>query len=964
MGVPQPQPIVPHSYFRQPPRWRSQHLSSRPLVGRVRVGGQSARRWGKPPGPRRRIWPTLIKLGLAAAFVGVAGLAGAIAWYARDLPDPNRLIDRTVAQTTKLYDRTGEHLLYEIHGAQKRTIVPLDQIPQDVQHATLVAEDRDFYQHAGVSLRGILRAAFSHVTGIGKGGGGSTLTQQLVKNAILTNEYRLSRKLKELVLAWRIEQKFSKDQILQLYLNEIPYGGTSYGIQSAAQSYFGKNVGELSLAEAATLAAISNAPSALSPYTSRGLERLMARKEYVLNGMAEAGYVTVEQAAAAKAEDVKFIPRRDAITAPHFSLWVYDQLVERYGRRLVEEGGLKIVTTLDASLQGAAEAAIDAQLERNRDRYEAKNASLVALDVKTGQILAMVGSADFFDEEIDGQVNVALSPRQPGSSFKPIVYAAAFDAGYSPQTVVFDLETDFPTDIGKPYHPRNYDLKEHGPVTLRQALAGSLNIPAVKALYLAGIDRVLSLASSLGYSTLTDRSRFGLSLVLGGGEVPLLEHTAAYATLARSGRYLPPSPILRVEAPDGRALEEWREPRESEALRPEVAQVVTDVLSDNAARAFIFGASNSLTLPDRPVAAKTGTTNDYHDAWTVGYTPQIAAGVWVGNSNNDAMARGADGSVVAAPIWQRFMREAHSSLPVRGFSPPPPTFNLSSKPMLNGSWQGGVRIATDSRTGVLATPATPPEFVVERTYRQIHSVLYWVDRANPLGPVPQQKDPTFEQWEEPVRRWAAANGYVNEEPPPLPPTGDTNGPSVEITSPAAGSSITEPTTEVLVSAATPEGVPVAEWRLILDGERLASAPAGQPLVLVWPSRAADGWHTLSVVAIDALGRSGAKSIQLTLRRGSGPVVHWQAGQAEVAVGAPLPLRVTIESAEVRQVDFYAHPPVGAARWLGVAATPNDDGVWSVVWPGADSSGSYTLAALITDAGGNQWSGGSVTVVAR
>jgi penicillin-binding protein 1A len=386
-----------------------------------------------------------------------------VLWYSRDLPDPNRLIDRAVAQTTKLYDRTGQTVLYEIHGAEKRSVVQLADIPLVVQHATIVAEDRDFYSHNGISLRGIVRASLSNLTGIGKGGGGSTLTQQLVKNAILTNKNPYSRKLKEWVLAWRIEKRFTKDQILQLYLNEIPYGGSSYGIQSAAQAYFSKDVGQLTMAEAATLAAITNAPTSLSPYTARGLERLNARKDYVLQGMVDEGYATADEVAAAREQKLAFTPRRDAITAPHFSLWVYQQLVEKYGQRLVEEGGLKVITTLDVDLQKAAEEAVASRVESNATKYQAHNAALVSLDVPTAQVRAMVGSADFFDEDIDGQVNVATAPRQPGSSFKPIAYAAAFDAGYSPQTVLFDLETDFPTDQGL-YHPHNYDLKEHGPI--------------------------------------------------------------------------------------------------------------------------------------------------------------------------------------------------------------------------------------------------------------------------------------------------------------------------------------------------------------------------------------------------------------------------------------------------------------------------------------------------------------------
>ena len=942
----------PSSYFRQPPRGRGSWRAT-PRLGRVTLGGKPATSWGgdRSPRPRRRL-----KLGLVVrwaaglAVAGVACFAAMVLWYSRDLPDPNRLIDRSVAQTTKLYDRTGEHILYEIHGAEKRSVVPLDSIPATVRQATLVAEDRSFYEHRGVSIRGILRAALSHVTGIGKGGGGSTLTQQLVKNAILTNEFSLSRKLRELVLSWRIERRFSKDEILQMYLNEVPYGGTSYGVQSAARSYFGKDVGELSLAEAATLAAITNAPSAMSPYTARGLERLTARTAYVLDGMASEGYITTEQAAAAKDEDLSFVARRDSIVAPHFSLWVYQQLVDRYGSRLVEEGGLKVITTLDVDLQAAAESAVASRTAQNTSRYNARNAALVALDVPTGQVRAMVGSADFFDEDIDGQVNVATAPRQPGSSFKPIVYAAAFAAGYSPQTTLFDLETTFPTDQG-PYRPKNYDLEEHGPVTMRQALAGSLNIPAVKTIYLAGIDRVLDLAGALGYTTLGDRSRFGLSLVLGGGEVSLLEHVAAYSAFARGGSFVPYSSVLRVEASDGRKLEEWEQPRGSEAVSPEVAAALSDVLSDNSARTYVFGSSNSLTLPDRPVAAKTGTTNDYHDAWTVGYTPQIAAGVWVGNSDNEAMSRGADGSVVAAPIWQRFMVAAHRTLSPASFPGLPPAFNLSQKPMLNGSWEGGVTRSYDTRTGLPATASTPPEFVGQRTFRQVHSILHWVNRNDPLGAIPgdPSSDPAYGSWEAAVAAWREARGIPNEDAPEQRLSDDTGVP-ITVISPQTGETVSGATLSV---AATTGGDPSTDWRFSIDSSPVGRSGSGAT-TLSLPRNLLPGSHVVTVTAVTDSGRAGSASVPFTYD-GPGEALVGQV-PASLPVGSAAVLSVS-GGGSIRQVDFYVTPPIGPSRWVGVATQPIE-GSWSVAWPGPTQPGSHVLSATVTDDSGSSWVGGS------
>ncbi len=941
----------PSSYFRQPPRGRSGWRAT-PRLGRVTLGGRPATSWGssapRRPRSRFRLGRLLRWVGLVAV-CAVVGFAGMVLWYSRGLPDPNRLIDRTVAQTTKLYDRTGEHVLYEIHGAEKRSVVPLSSIPPVVQQATLVAEDRSFYRHGGISIRGILRASLSHATGIGKGGGGSTLTQQLVKNAILTNEVSVSRKLREWVLAWRIERRFTKDEILQMYLNEVPYGGTSYGIQSAARSYFGKDVGQLSLAEASTLAAITNAPTAMSPYTARGLERLSARTSYVLQGMVDEGYVSQDQADAAKGEKLSFVARRDAITAPHFSMWVYQQLSERYGARLVEEGGLKVITTLDVDMQGAAESAVASRTAQNSSKYNAKNASLVAIDVPTGQVRAMVGSADFFDEEIDGQVNVATAPRQPGSSFKPIVYAAAFALGYSPQTILFDLETDFPTDQG-PYHPRNYDLKEHGPVTMRQALAGSLNIPAVKTLYLAGVDRVLGLARDLGYTSLGDRSRFGLSLVLGGGEVSLLEHVSAYSAFARGGSFVPYSSVLRVESSDGRPLEEWHQPEGVSATSPEVAAALTDVLSDNGARAFVFGAANSLTLPDRSVAAKTGTTNDYHDAWTVGYTPQIAAGVWVGNSSNEAMSRGADGSVVAAPIWQRFMVAAHRNLSVQSFPPMPPSFNYSQKPMLNGQWEGSETRAFDSRSGLPATPATPPEFVVERSYRQVHSILHWVSRDNPLGATPSDppSDPAYAPWEAPVAKWREARGISNEVPPPRGGGGDS-GVTVSIIEPQPGSTVRGGV--LSVAAASDSGA--SDWRFSVDGSPAARSSVGSATVVL-PTAVRAGSHVLTATAITNEGRAGSASVPFSVE-GDGPTLVGSV-PSTAAVGSSVPL--SFESAEeLRQIDFYIQPPVGSTRWAGVAAR-DDSGRWSFTWTGPTLPGTYVISATVTTPGGTSGGGGA------
>ena len=690
----------------------------------------------------------LISKLLVVAIFGFIFIVGAFAWYGKDLPNPNKLLDREVAQSTTIYDSTGENVLYTIHGDQRRTLVKLEQIPVNLKWAAIIAEDRQFYEHSGFNIRRIFITAIKDIL-TGNRAGASTITQQFVKNAILTPEKKISRKIKELILSYQIEKNFTKDEILQMYFNEIPYGSNAYGAEVASQIYFDKHVEKLNLAECATLASLPKAPT----YYYNHIEELVTRRNYILNQMAEFEYITEQEAEIAKGTELKFAQKKGNITAPHFVMYVKEILTQKYGERAVEKGGFKVYTTLDIDKQKIAEKSIQEQAVKNQNSYNASNAALIALNPNNGDILAMVGSRDFYDEEIDGQVNVTIMPRQPGSSFKPIVYAAAFIKGYTPNTLLFDVITSFKTETGKNYEPKNYNLKEHGPVTIRKALAGSLNIPAVKAIYLAGVNNVLDLADSLGYSTLKDRSRFGLSLVLGGGEVKLLEHTNAFASFAREGQYLPTRAILRVETADGEILEKASEPIKTKALDPEIARQITNILSDNNARAYTFGASNYLTLPNRPVATKTGTTNDYRDAWTIGYTPSLVAGVWVGNNDNSEMKLGAAGGAIAAPIWQKFMREALSDSPVQSFSSP--ALVQTKKPVLNGQLSGNIIVKIDKISGKLASSSTPPNLIEDRTFNELHSILHYVYKDNPQGEIPSNpsSDPYYEPWEAGIRDW-------------------------------------------------------------------------------------------------------------------------------------------------------------------------------------------------------------------
>jgi len=675
-----------------------------------------------------------------------------VAIIARGLPDPNKLIDRELAQTTKIYDRSGETVLYEIHGDQQRTLVNISDLPNYIKWASIAIEDKNFYNHNGVSVWGILRGVVWQKIRGKRVQGGSTLTQQFIKNAVLTNERTITRKVKEWILSYKLEQKFSKEEILQLYLNEIPYGSTAYGVEAASQKYFAKNAKDLNLAEAAILAALPQAPSTYSPYGNHR-ERLITRQHYILDLMVEQNYISKEDAEEAKNFELVFKKQSNNIKAPHFVIYIKEQLSEKYGEKMIEQGGLKIITTLDLYKQNLAEETIKERAEKNEERYNASNAALISIDPKTGQILAMVGSKDYFNDEIDGQVNITTSLRQPGSSLKPLVYASTFLKGLTPDTILYDVVTNFSQDENEPYEPHNYDSEEHGPVSIRKALAGSLNIPAVKAIYIAGVDKVLELARDLGYTSLEDKDRFGLSLVLGGAEVKLLEHVNAYSAFAREGKISPITSILKIEDKNGNIIEEWKEDSKK-VLDPKVARAINDILSDNNARAYAFGASNWLTLGDRPVAAKTGTTNDYRDAWTIGYTPSLVTGVWVGNNDNSEMKRGAAGGVVAAPIWHDYMKKVLGDTPREEFK----EFETekTGKAILDGIIEGKKIIKLDKISGLLATDETPEDLIETKELEEHHCILYYIDKNDPLGPVPEkpEKDAQFNEWEEKVQAWS------------------------------------------------------------------------------------------------------------------------------------------------------------------------------------------------------------------
>lgn len=850
------------------------------ILTSLRPGTKPAPNSPRPKQPGR-LWRLIKKGFLILVGVGAVGIfcfTIFLAWVSRDLPNPDTLSTREVPQSTKIYDRTGTQLLYELHGDEKRTLVKISDIPLNMQHATISIEDRSFYTHHGVYWKGLIRALGMSVLTQTRVKGTSTLTQQLVKNAILNNERSLMRKAREFVLALQIERTFSKDQILQLYLNEIPYGSTIYGIESASQAYFGKPAKELSLDECALLAAIPQAPDLYSPYGTgtRGdnRSRLVVRQHYILDVMADEGYITKQEAEAAKSVRTldKLKPQTlNSLKAPHFVLYVRSQLEELYGVKRAAEGGFKVITTLDWDKQQVAEQEVIKGVEARGKAYKFTNAALVSLDPKTGQILALVGSKDFKDDTIRGKFNVILQgSRQPGSSFKPIVYSLAFARGYLPQTILWDVDTTFRTDSGN-YTPRDYDLKQRGPLSMRMALQNSLNTPAVKTLYLVGLGRVLDYAERLGYTTFGNRSNFSLALALGSGEVRPIEHASTFAAFANDGVRMPISSILRIENPDGTVEQEWKPSEGTRVLDSQAARLLADVMSDNQSRALVFSqaARNYLTLPDRPVAAKTGTTNNFNDAWTVGFTPNLATVVWVGNSDGKEMSRGADGSVVAAPIWGAYMKQVMKSMPIERFkTPEPPT---TDKPALLGSAiMQKVRVV--KTTGRLATDLTPPELVEERIYYTPHEILHYIDKDDPTGPSPNNpaSDPQYENWERAVQLWVSHTTSTQFGPPPTE-TDDQHTPEmqpvVSILLPTSEESVTNRILPVQVSASTPRVI--QQYEVLLNGQIIGTAN-GANFSVILPQELIAGRHTLTIAAIDDIGNRGEASVAINyLTAGSG-----------------------------------------------------------------------------------------------
>lgn len=893
--------------------------------------------------------------------LGILFVAILFLYYTRGLPDPGKLLNRNVPESTKIFARDGS-LLYEIHGEYKRTQITLDQVSPNLKNATVAIEDKNFYREGGISFSGIARAAIADILTLRKSQGASTITQQFVKNAMLTDDKSWDRKIREVILAVAIDARYSKDQILQFYLNEIPYGHNAYGIQAASETYFNKNASELDLAESAYLAALVQAPSYYNPL-GPNQQALADRKNQVLLAMYQQGYITQDQEIEAKKENVKFSLVTNGIKAPHFVLWVEDYLSSKYGETTLEQGGLQVYTTLDPKLQEIAETVVKNDVEKTSVKYNAHNAALVAIDPKTGQILAMVGSKNYFgDSEPKGctpgkncwfepNVNVSLSQRQPGSSFKPYVYVTAFkkDFGYSPASMLVDVVTNFGSYNGKDYIPHNYNGKNYGPVSMRQALAGSLNVPAVKTLALVGVSNAVQTARSLGItSPLAD---CGLSLVLGGCEVRLLDHVAAYSVLANEGVKNPETPILKILDKSGKTLEEFQSKSQT-VLDPQAAYELISIMTDNSARSYVFGSNSPLILSDRVVAAKTGTTQNWRDGWTLGFTPSLVAGVWAGNNDGTLLTKGADGVVVAAPIWHDFMQQALAGTPAETFTVPqgiqqitvdslsgklPTDATPSTKTETFADYSTPtsydnihVKIAFDAITGQQATSLTLPGNIVYKAYTALHSEM-----------------PENSNWENPVVEWALSNGYI------YPPggtkiteqNGSGQGPTVTITDPTDGSTITQ--TPFTLTASAFSSSQIARIDLSIDG-LFYQSKTSQPFVFTINKNLPDGSHILAIHAVDSGGATSDTSSSVIIAANSSLTIVQPSDQSLLQ----FPVNLTAASNKLYDsVNFYYQDGEGKTVLIGPATNIDhlvNNYTYTLSWQNSPPSGSYKIYAQTAD----------------
>jgi penicillin-binding protein 1C len=806
-------------------------------------------------------------------FFGLIGISLLVVilflWYSRGLPDPGK-VQRQTGYSTQILDRTGKVVLYDVISDQDRRFTAIADVPQYLKDATVAIEDKNFYTHQGFDpltpLRIIKNVIVNH-----RLIGGSTLTQQLVKNVLLTSDRSISRKIREFILAVRIEKTYSKDEILQMYLNEAPYGGGTAGVAAAAQAYFGKEVKDLNLTECVILAGLPQSPSNYSPYIGKPLAYVPRAKE-VAAAMRETGKITKDQETQVDAElgKVVFTGSSSTMKAPHFVMYIKQLLEDKYGTNVLDVGGLKVTTSLDWNLQQQAETIVQEEVDKVSKSLNIGNGASLIMDTDSGEILSMVGSKDYFDATIDGQVNVTLSSRQPGSSIKPLLYATAFLKGYSPATVLADVVTEFPgKDDNTPYIPKNYDGKEHGLLHLRDALASSINIPAVKLLAKVGVSDVLAQGFKMGFTTYEPTkdllSRVGLSMALGGAEVRMIDSVSAYSTFSNGGVKVEPVAILKIEDSTGKVIYENKQVKQEQVLDPKVGFLINSILSDNNARLLTFGPNSYLNMGSN-VAVKTGTTNDMRDNWTVGWSKDTIVEVWVGNDNNDKMKNIASGVSGAAPIWRREMLAVLAERPAKPFDVP----------------SGVSQIDVDKISGYPAHDSFPSykEWFINGTVPTapdpIHTNLkICKNDANKLADsvsvsqgnydskeyvVIKEADPLTNKnlWQAGIDSWIVKQTDSLYKPP-TETCGASSTSDIQIASPGDHSRVDGGT--VSIKFAVVSSKTIVETRLYIDGT-LEQTFTDQPYTK--DIKVSDGKHSLQVTAKDNDGNEVSKTINFSM----------------------------------------------------------------------------------------------------
>lgn len=822
-------------------------------------------------GKRARRLAALAKL----AFLGVVAVfilsLIIIPLFAFNLPSPDKVVRRE-GYSTKILDRNGK-VLYDIFENQRRNPVNLTDVPMYLRQGTVAIEDKNFYKHQGFDPLGMIRGIFNTVTK-GRLQGGSTLTQQLVKNVLLSSERTIFRKIREFILSVQIERKYSKDQILQMYLSEAPYGGNAIGVETASETYFGKKVSELNLVESAILAGFPQRPSTYSPYSSSP-KAYVGRTQEVLRRMREDGYITRDQETQARnsLDTVEFQPKGATFKAPHFVQYVQKILEDRYGENVIEQGGLRVTTTLDMELQEKAQQTVSDEIAKVEGNYHITNGASIVINPETGEILAMVGSKDFNAQDYDGQVNVVMSLRQPGSAIKPITYVTAFKEGYTPSTLLMDVPTTFPGGANQPeYKPENYDGKYRGPIQVRYALGNSINVAAVKMLAMVGIKDVLQTAYDLGITSLPPTketlSRVGLSLTLGGGEVRLLDLTSSYAAFMNGGYKVEPVAVLKVEDQSGKVLEK-REPKKGKrVLSEEDAFLIADILSSNEARKDIFGPNSLLNVSGRTIAVKTGTTNDRRDNWAIGGNPNVLVGTWVGNNDNSQMKAVASGVSGASPIWRKILLEALAGKPNAVFKVPGNVITASVDsvsgfrshdgfPSRSEYFRGGtepgddpihVKLKVCKSDGNLATPGD----IAGGSYDEKEFFVF------------KEEDPTsgssgINRWQEGILSWLTTQSDPRYHPPTNYCGGGTgesiNPVTIDFDSPHDHDSNVSNIFNVKIKASS--STDITEVVLEIDGTRVRTFTG---LPYEYEADLANGVHTLHTKAKDKDGREADRTI--------------------------------------------------------------------------------------------------------